>query len=570
MNLGSLLSGSRSYAIPIFQRSYSWTSDEVGQLLADLWEGIAESRQRQESYCGLYLGSLVVVDAGSGSGQGKTTLAPEAFQVIDGKQRLTTLTILLAALRDRLGPEAPWINDLLSHVNDEGRETIRAARLTLGLDEDSYFGVQVRRPGATRSPVEPENGSVGGRCIRQCQQTILDDFEDRTAEELAELAEFLRDRVAIALISAPDIDTGFRLFLTTTHRGKPLTSADILKVELISGLPESDREPGLERWRRTEKQLGEEFGLLPGYLRVLHGAGHGATIREVLELSQRLGGAKRFLDEFLFPVADILHPILKAGYSGFPQAEPINRSLRILGWLNARDWVTPALAFASRYPDRPDEFATFLGALDRLAYGMLIVGIGGDRRLARYRDLVEAISGGMAFDGVLGLMELNGDEQAKLLLNAGSNFYQRSAAACKCLLKRLSASYPGDVAVETLKGVTIEHVLPTNPSGKSPWLVAIPESADRTDCNKLLGNLVLVSKQQNDEAKNQGLDAKLRVFFPGGQLSPHAITNQLMGARSWTANDIRARDAALKRRIREIWGIPDKVVPSRKRLGKLA
>ena len=567
MSLGSLLSGSRSYAIPIFQRSYSWTSVEVGQLMADLWLGVMEARELQLRYGGLFLGSLVVVDTTVSPHLHQSPVEPEAFQVIDGKQRLTTLTILLAALRDRLGAAVPWIDGLISHVDDQGQESQRSGRLKLGIEEDGFFGVQVRRQGASLSPIEPDGDNLGWRCIRECQNTILDDFEDRSDEELAELAEFLRDRVALALISAPDIDTGFRVFLSTNHRGKPLSSTDILKAELVAAVPEEDRERCLVRWRESEELLGDDFGLLPDYLHELHDGGGGATIREVLALSHRQGGARRFLDEVLFPAAETLHPILHAAFAASPQAHRINHSLRILSWLNTDVWVPPALAFASRFPDQADGLADFLETLERFACAMQIIGVGGDRCVGRYREVIEALSEDALTVGRRGLLVLSPEEHAKLLLKTSSNLHQRASANCKLLLKRLSASYSGDVAVDSLKEITVEHVLPTSPTGKSPWFREIPDSEDRLTCNKLLGNLVLVSAQQNREARNLGLGAKLNIVFPGGQPSPHAITNQLLGVRTWNADDIRRRDAALKQRIREIWRIPDKIEPARKRPG---
>ena len=568
MNLGSLLSGTRSYAIPIFQRSYSWSAREISQLISDLWLGVEEAREGQESYGGLFIGSLIVVDKSRLPNASQLLAEPEAFQVIDGKQRLTTLTILLAALRDRLGAEAPWIDGLLSRVGPQGQGANGPARLTLGLEEDSYFGAQVRRPGATREPIEPDSDSHGRRSIRECQQIIVEDLDERSDGELAELAAFLRDQVALALISAPDIDTGYRAFLTTNTRGKPLSATDILKAELISGVPENQREQCLERWRAAEKMLGEDFGQLPGYLRMIHGSRHGATIHDVLELSQRRGGAKRFLDEILFPVADALHPILNASHAGAPESERINRALRILGWLRARDWVAPALAFACRYPEQPEAFAVFLEALERLAYGLQVIGTGADRRNTRYRQVIEALDTGVVMDGSQAPLALDLEEQGKFMLNVTCNLYERNSTTCKYLLKRISASYPGDESALSLADVTIEHLLPTNVPDKSPWLKQIPDPQERQACNRLLGNLSLVSKQQNKEARNQGLDAKLRVLFPDGQPSAHAITNHLIGARSWNAVDIRARDALLLKRVREIWNISDQAVPPSRRPGK--
>jgi hypothetical protein len=117
----------------------------------------------------------------------------------------------------------------------------------------------------------------------------------------------------------------------------------------------------------------------------------------------------------------------------------------------------------------------------------------------------------------------------------------------------VSASYPGDTYVPTLSDVTVEHLLPRNISPDSPWRQAIPNAEEREACSKMLGNLVLITKQQNKDARNNAFESKHKVIFPDGQPSPHAITNQVLEQRQWRADDIRARDAVLMQRMVEIW-----------------
>ena len=545
--LREAFSGRRGFAVPMFQRSYSWTTHEIGLLMSDLWLGVKELEEQAGAYGGLFMGSIVVVRDIRAVSQD----LPD--QIVDGKQRLTSLTILIAALHDKLGAQAPWLGEML-WVQAESSEP-PLSRLTLDVEEDNYFDAQVRRPGATRDPVEPQTDSPGPRCIRDCQKLILEDLADRGEDDLLLLARFLRDEVAFVMIAAPDIDTGFRIFVTTNHRGKQLASTDILKAELIASLPLEARDRALERWRGVERELGAEFEQLPGYLRTIQHGGRGTTIREVLEIVQKRGGAQRFLDDLLFPMADALSVIVHANFSGSPHSERVNRALRILGWLKARDWVAPALAYACRFPGQQASFAVFLEALDRLAYGLQVAGITSDRRMPRYRQVIDGLDTGMAIDGSSAPLALEPAEQAKLILNASSNLYARSTANCKVLLKRISACYPDDELVDSLSDVTVEHVLPTNIPDKSPWLAEFPDASERQACNKLLGNLVLITRQQNKDARNQSLEAKMRAYFPAGAPTPHAITNQLIGASGWNAADVRNREFEMQKRIREIWNI---------------
>ena len=89
--LSLLGGGQRQFVIPVFQSDYSWTEAQCGQLLADL-SRVAKQPQGATHF----FGSVVHVASGD---QGVVT---PKWLVIDGQQRLTTCTILLAALRDRL------------------------------------------------------------------------------------------------------------------------------------------------------------------------------------------------------------------------------------------------------------------------------------------------------------------------------------------------------------------------------------------------------------------------------------------------------------------------------------
>ena len=489
--------------------------------------------------------------------------------MVDGKQRLTTLTILLCAIRDRLGARVAWIDSLVwLDARPLPANAARRPRLQLDTEEEAFFDAEVRASEASLKLDVPDPEHRGQKGILDCQIAILEDLDDRSDDDLLALAQFLRDQISLVLITAPDIDRGFRVFLSTNVRGKPLSGTDILKAELMVEVPDADRAARLDAWRKLEKEMGTDFEDLPGYLRATYGKSSTATIREVLALSQDAGGAERFLDDVLFPLARRLRPILTASYAGTPHAPRINRTLRYLNWLRARDWVPPALTFLDRFPGHDAEFASFLEGLERLAYGLLIAGIGADRRVARYRQVIEALAAPDALSSFIEPLGLTEDEQGNMLINASGNLYHRSQAACRVLLKRLSATWPGDEPMSSLTDVSVEHLLPRNVSPDSGWRLAIPDPEEREACAKMLGNLVLVTKQQNKDARNDVFPVKKKVIFPDGQASPHAITNQVQDLDEWRAEDIRARNNVLFQRMIDIWQLKPKTPVKRSRRGR--
>ena len=101
--------------------------------------------------------------------------------------------------------------------------------------------------------------------------------------------------------------------------------------------------------------------------------------------------------------------------------------------------------------------------------------------------------------------------------------------------------------------VTVEHVLPRKLGANSQWRVWHPDPAERERSTKSLGNLVLVTKLQNDRAGNQDLARKLDVYFNTAGAPIPAINEDLRGRSQWLAADIKAREAELIRLIEELW-----------------
>jgi uncharacterized protein with ParB-like and HNH nuclease domain len=91
------------FTIPRYQRPYAWTTDEAGVLLEDLLDAMGDSNQDVEETPPYFLGSIVLTKGEK----------PDA-EVIDGQQRLTTITILLAALRALIHAESARDLDLFS------------------------------------------------------------------------------------------------------------------------------------------------------------------------------------------------------------------------------------------------------------------------------------------------------------------------------------------------------------------------------------------------------------------------------------------------------------------------
>jgi uncharacterized protein with ParB-like and HNH nuclease domain len=133
--LSRVFSDEFAFAIPTYQRPYAWEKEQAEALLDDVLGSLEEALKNEDPIT-YFLGSIVLI---------KRPGAPEA-KVVDGQQRLTTLTILLSVLRNLSDPEILLRRH--SYICEEGdpdKGTKSRYRLTLRKREKNFSGTQFKR-----------------------------------------------------------------------------------------------------------------------------------------------------------------------------------------------------------------------------------------------------------------------------------------------------------------------------------------------------------------------------------------------------------------------------------------
>lgn len=208
--------GENGYVVPLYQREYAWTDHEVGRLLADIWESYRKDPKRN-----YYIGTLVV----------KPEEATNDFQVIDGQQRLTTLSILYSLIGD--GAKSP----VLRFANRE-HANVTLRRLYKLRGDVSRFSDEERK----NSPVAMlaavwriksfcpalDDGGLSSR-------TMLEMIQD--AREGSALREYVLKKVKVFLVNMQDVDA-MSYFEVMNNRGEQLKYHELLKEKMVAGLRE--------------------------------------------------------------------------------------------------------------------------------------------------------------------------------------------------------------------------------------------------------------------------------------------------------------------------------------------
>ena len=554
--LGHLLSDPFRFRIPSFQRPYSWTTKEAGQLLDDVT--LALDEQAEESIggeCEYFLGAMLLNSA--------PPLAPPAIygavpafvhDVVDGQQRLVTLTILLAVLRDLLaqtdGELPSGLREHIECARAPGQQ--RTYRLELRERERDFFKLHVQEPLATTTLPETDDLTEVEARILDVREHLLAELRERSVQELARIASFIGQHCHVALISAASIDRAYRIFMVLNDRGRPLARNDILKAQILAQIDENARTPADVIWDRTDALLGADFEALFSHIRAAELGPKSQIITGIREVISNAGGGRAFVEELLEPYGRAYHAVRHAQHTGSAHSPEIRKLLTYLGWLGGADWVPPALLWWRLNSADPEKLHAFLQALECLAYALRLLGIGADKRVARFRAVVQAIRRGTVMDDSRSPLQLGRDEQRNILHNL-RNLHVRSPLTCKLVLLRLNDELAGSQQSLSAGEFTVEHVLPQKPARNSIWREWFPVAEERERCTNSIGNLVLVRRRQNENARNRELSGKLEIYFGDPSTVVPVVTSELNGITEWRPKHIVDREQRLLAIVRSVW-----------------
>jgi hypothetical protein len=553
MSLGQLFSDPNFIHVPSYQRAFAWTREEAGRLLDD----VAEALDEGDTVNGgdYFLGPMLFIEPAPPTGRiasWKASRTGRVHDVVDGLQRLTTLTILFCVLRDLDAEGGEPANDrLLAAIGTSAR-----VRLVLRKPEETFFQAHVRRRGATVAQPAQGSLSLSEARIHEVREHMRQTLAEWDAAQRRQLADFLLDKCHIVLVSATGIDRAHRMFTVLNATGRPLARNDILKASLLGSVPAAALDRATAIWDAAQARLGADFDSLFSHIRSVHRRTSAPIISGIHEIAAEQGGADAFVARVLGPAAAALDDIRNARHAGSPHSAAIAASLRHLSWLRGGDWIPPALLCWLERGKEPAELAWFLGQLDRLAYALRILAMGTKRRSTRIGNLLAAMRNGDDLKAPASPLRLTRDEQSTFRHNL-RDLHARSAPMAKLVLLRLNEQMAGGPLDLPIDDLTVEHLLPRKPAPSSRWREWYPDPAERGQCTESLGNLVLMTRAQNDKAGNQDFALKQEVLFKGGGGTlALPINDYVRGQAEWRAAQVKEREAELLRLIARMWDIP--------------
>jgi hypothetical protein len=555
--IGDVFSTRYAFNVPLYQRPYKWESEQANELFDDILTSCLESNNNREPY---FLGSIVLI---------KEDGNPES-QIIDGQQRLTTLSLLISVLLKALPKK---ISDgMKSMLYEEGNAVMGTRdryRIRLRERDNNFYEENVLKCDSFDKikAIEATILSEPQRWIRNNLLLFVERVNLLSEDDKKKLATYLVQNTYLIVVSTPSLESAFRIFSVLNDRGLDLTVADILKAEIIGKINNEDQENYTKKWENAEEILGSgEFANLFSFIRFIYSRKKQKTtiLKEFREFvtgvndnsdAQHSFSPVSFIDDQLTPYTYALDQIRNHTFVSANDANTVNGYLRDLSRMEENDWVAPAILFHSKNNGYPSKLKTFYSSLERLSSVMWLLGYNVNNRIDRYGKLLESISSGQDISAADSPIQLTAGECNKALGVIDGDIYNIGNKLKRTMvLLRLDELLSSGEATYSYPIITIEHVLPQNPSGCSKWIQWWNDPVARERDTHRLGNLVLLNRRQNSSANNYEFEYKKTSYFSNHNgISPFAITTQVIHENEWTPSVFERRQKLLVSKLKDAW-----------------
>jgi hypothetical protein len=549
--LAKIFSSDFDYEIPSYQRPYAWTMEEAGELFDDLYSFY--TTEDEDTY---FLGSIVLIKE-----DGKSRA-----EVIDGQQRLTSLTLLFAAITSRLsGDERADFYKYIREPGSASQGLTPKPRLALRERDRTFFAKYVQNLRLKELlELDPEQLDNEAQKNIYFNAKLLIDRLDKNfgedSEALCEFGSFLVLRCFLVAVSTPSNQSAFRVFSVLNSRGLDLLHTDIIKSDLIGRIAPALQSEYTERWEDLEVQTGRKnFEELFGHIRMIYAKAKARRLllEEFREFVQsKEPSSEKLISQVIEPYAEAYIVAKNRDYLSTTNAKEINQLLWWLNRIDNSDWLPSAIVYLGKKCSNQQQVLEFFSGLERLAAFMHICGRNVNARIERYARVLTALQthkSHASFMAALDLTKLEIKEMREIL---DGEIYRLPSRRRNYLIQRLDSFYSDGAATYESNIMTVEHVLPQTVSDQSEWALTWPDKEIRDKWVHRLANLVPLTQKRNSAAQNFSFTKKKTAYFGGKQgVSSYILTTQVLKSDDWTPKSVKQRQRHLLEVLHERWAL---------------
>jgi hypothetical protein len=527
--------------VPLNQREYRWEKKQVTRLFQDLSKAIDNEEPEY------FLGTIVTIP-----------VELDSLEVVDGQQRLATVAILLAEIRNYMRTIGEEViarrieNVFLTEIDPEKRE--ETTKLSLNIDDNEFFRSML----TAKQPKERPHPSLSSHNLIEAAfaearthiTNVLAGFDKKHhGDSLNKWVRYLEHGARIILLEVPTGANAYKMFETLNDRGLRTSQADLVKNYLLEQAGEKRVIEAQQKWARMRNTLEalEEDDITVTFLRqaMIVIGGH---LREsqVYEAVQGKAKGPTTAVQFLASLEDLSGMYVSIfnpeheNWNSYP--DTIRRAIQTLSLLNIRGLRPLMLAAATKFDpkDASEAFRMFI------TWGVRLIVASTTSRGSIEEPLAEAAH--LIFRG-----ELKNPAQLRKhladIIPVDEEFRRAfevatvsKAAFARYYLRSLEMAAKGEatpwfIPNDDKQVINLEHILPEE-RGAS-W----PEFDDDTArlYGRRIGNLALLLAKNNSDLRSSDFKTKKLVY----KTSPYELTRMVSKYSSWTKDEIGRRQKIL-------------------------
>lgn len=546
MTYRQIMGNGIKYEIPKFQRDYTWETEQWD----DLWQDILQLVSDEETEH--YMGYLVL-----------QTTDNKNYQIIDGQQRLTTLSIIILTVLKSL--EDLVKNDIEKESNQKRKETLHNSyigtidpvtlitnnKLKLNRNSDDYYRNYI----VLLKDLPIRNTNASQKHMRECFQWYYDRIKKkfRTGIELASFIDGIVDKLFFTVIKVSDQLNAFKVFETLNARGVQLSSSDLLKNYLFSIVDET--KPHDNEIEELEKLWSGIIGKLGNlkfedYLRYFWNSSHKTvgkknlfkTIKNEIKTKEQTFNLLRDLID----TVDLYIALSEPNDDFWNEFKEVKESLSELKMFQIKQ--TNSLLIAAFKNLEKNQFLKLLKALVIISFRYNIIGgLNPNEQEEVYNNLALKINREKKFSTKdLEKIYLNDDNFVSDFSTKQFKNTTRNHRIVKYIYSKIEFyKYQNEISWDS-DLYTIEHILPE--SADENWGGFSDEEINRSVYR--LGNLTLLEKKLNREAGILPFNEKVKLFNQSNCKLNKVISEHY---ESWNEDKISARQKQLAKEAKSIW-----------------
>jgi uncharacterized protein with ParB-like and HNH nuclease domain len=545
-----LMGNGLRFEIPKFQRDYTWETEQWD----DLWQDIKTLITNEENEH--YMGYLVL-----------QTTNNKNFHIIDGQQRLTTLSILilstLKSLKDLVDEGVDADNNQKRKENLQNSyigyidpvTLISNNKLKLNRNSDDYYKQHL----VLLRDLPLRNTNSSEKHMRECFNWYYDKIkkEFKTGESLAGFIDQIVDKLFFTTIEVTDQLNAFKVFETLNARGVQLSSSDLLKNYLFSVVDETEpHKSEIEEieniWSNIVGKLGEQK--FEDYLRYYWNSENKTVSKKNLfkSIKNTILTKKQVFDlvRNLKDTADLYIAIQNPEDETWKTNVDVKDALRELKQFQIRQ--TNSLLIAGYKNLEPNHFKKLAKICSVISFRYNIIGgLNPNAQEDIYNSIALKINSEKRFDVndfhpiYISDQSFENDFSTKEFKNTSRNH-----KILKYIFSKIEEyKFKNEISPES-DLYTIEHILPD--SADETWGEFKEEEINRSVYR--IGNLTLLEKKLNRSADTLSYKNKITFFSDSKSLLTKSIPENY---ETWNENKISARQRDLAKVAKSIWRIQE-------------